>query len=353
MRLSFIFLIMEGGGTLFYQNTWVRTIGIILFLVIFIFFLSYSVTNDSSHYLIRMLSERSFPFQIVLLEGVPGLSEPERAWVQDLRYKAAGVAMYLLTGVHITDARTYFLSYYAPPSEGLPWLGWAYYPNNPEMEGPILELLEDPFYNEPAPITSSDDILVGIYHTHNAESYAGGGKADRAAPGSNGDVVQIGSLLTEALQKKGINTVHSSEINDSVYIESYNHSYQVAKTMLEQNPTIRVLIDLHRDGLPPQVGKSITTINRVDTAKIMIVIGQKNPNWEKNTEMADTIIRIADQKFPGLFFNNIRYASEARYNQHLTGGAILLEVGSQLNTLAEAEAAVEPLAEVLKEYLAK
>ncbi len=338
---------------MFYQNTWVRTVGIIVFLAIFVFFLHFSITNDSSHHLIRLLSEKSFPFEMVLLEGVPGLSQPEREYINSVRYSVAGLGMYLLTGVNISDARTYFLSFYAPPKEGLPWIGWAYYPNDPEMEGPILEPLDNPFYNEPAPITSKHDVLVGIYHTHNAESYAGDGGEDRVSGGENGEIVEFGKILTQELLKKGILTTHSTEVNDKIYIESYDHSYQTAKKLLEENPTIRILLDIHRDGLPPQVGKSTVNINGTETAKVMIVLGQKNPNWEKNNKIADEIMSIAEEKYPGLFFTKIRYASEARYNQHLTNGALLFEIGSQLNTMEEAMAVTEPLAEVLKAYLEK
>ena len=336
---------------MFYENSWVRTATVILFLAVFVFVMSLSIVNNSSHHLIKILTERSFPFEIVLLEGAPGLSKPEREWIQDVRYNAAGLGMYFLTGVNISDARTYFLSYYAPPKQGLPWLGWAYYPHDPEMEGPILEMLDNPFYTEPLPSTSEDDVLVGIYHTHNAESYSGDGESDREVPGENGDVVDVGKALAEELNSLGIKTIHSDQINDAVYTESYDNSFKVAQNMLEENPTIRILLDIHRDGLPPQVGKSIVRIGDKDTAKVLIVLGQNNPTWERNDQVANTIIEIAEDSYPGFFSHNIRYASKARYNQHLTNGAILLEVGSQLNTTEEAMNTVQPLAQVLKEYL--
>lgn len=313
--------------------------------------MSVSIVNNSSHHLIKILSERSFPFEIVLLEGAPGLSKPEREWIQDVRYNVAGLGMYLLTGVNISDARTYFLSYYAPPKQGLPWLGWAYYPHDPEMEGPILEMLDNPFYTEPVPSTSSSDVLVGIYHTHNAESYAGQGQGDRVISGENGDVVKVGQALAEELNRLGIKAIHSDQVNDTSYNESYDNSFEVAQKMLEENPTIRILLDVHRDGLPPQVGKSVVKIEDKDTAKILIVLGQNNPTWERNDQVSNSIIEVAENSYPGFFSNRIRYASKARYNQHLTNGAILLEVGSQLNTTEEAMNTVQPLAEVLKEYL--
>jgi stage II sporulation protein P len=338
---------------LFYVHSWLRTVSVIILLALFIVLLFSSVTNDSSQHLINLLSERSFPFEMVLLEGAPGLSQPEREYMAGIRNNAAGLGLYLMTGVNISDARTYFLSFYAPPAAGLPWLGWAYHPNDPEMEGPILEPLTDPFYNEPAPATSDQDVLLGIYHTHNAEAYAGDGGVDRVKGGQSGEVVEVGKLLLEALKQEGINAVHSAVIHDEVYDKSYDHSYQTAVQMLEENPTIRILLDIHRDGIPTQVGKSTVSIDNKEVAKIMIVLGQMNPNWEKNNEIAQELIKLAEELYPGLFFAKIRYASEARYNQHLTNGALLLEIGSQLNTLEEAKGAVQPLAKVLKAYLEK
>ncbi|NLL52472.1 MAG: stage II sporulation protein P [Peptococcaceae bacterium] len=336
---------------MFYQNTWFRTMVVILFLILFLFAIYFCIVNNSSNYLIRILSDRSFPFPMLLLDGVPGLSQPQREYIEEMRYKAAALGMYFLTGVNISDARTYFLSFYAPPKQGISWVGWTYYPSDPEMEGPILEPLDNPFYNKPAPITSEHDALVGIYHTHNAECYAGNGGKDRVAGGDNGDVVKVGHALAEALNKMGVKTIQDQTVNDADYAESYNHSYETAKKMLEENPTIRILLDLHRDGIPPEVGKSIVKIDGQNVAKIMVVIGQKNPNWEKNNRIAEEIIKIAEEKYPGLFFTRITYASEARYNQFLTDGALLLEVGSQLNTLEEAMNATKPIAQVLKEYL--
>ena len=334
------------------QNKFVRVFGIILFLVIFLALLCYSFYNNSSGNLVRVLSQNSFPFEYVLLEGMPGYSQPERTTLVDTRGKVLNLGMYLFTGVNISDARTYFLSFYAPPKEGPAWLGWAYYPNDPEREGPILERVgEQSSPVEPTPVKENDDVLVGIYHTHSGESYAGDGSDYHAPVGEKGDVVDYGSLLNDKLEKLGIKTVHSVEINDKIYAESYNNSYYVAKKMLEDNPTMRVIMDIHRDGIPPNVGKSTVKIGEEEYSRILIIIGQKNPYWEKNLELAETIIKTGEEKYPGLFFPRVRYASDARYNQHLSSGALLLEIGSQLNTCEEAMNTVEPLAEILKECL--
>lgn len=109
---------------MFYLHSWLRTASVIILLALFIVLLFSSVTNDSSQHLINLLSERGFPFEMVLLEGAPGLSQPEREYMAGIRNNAAGLGLYLMTGVNISDARTYFLSFYAPPAAGLPgWVG--------------------------------------------------------------------------------------------------------------------------------------------------------------------------------------------------------------------------------------
>jgi stage II sporulation protein P len=159
--------------------------------------------------------------------------------------------------------------------------------------------------------------------------------------------------LAEALNKKGVRTVQNTDINDKDFMSAYSRSINSAQKLLKDNPTIRILIDLHRDGLPPEVGKAVVKFEDRDMAKILFVVGQKNNHWEKNNQLVEKIISIGNQKYPGLFSENPSYAIEARYNQHLSNGAILLEVGSQLNTPQEALNSVDPLAEVLKDCLQK
>lgn len=349
----------------FWPNSrWARGIIYILLALLFIGLFAYALEQGSSRQLVRLLMQQEFPFEAVVMEGIPGYSAPERPRLAEVRNQGISLGTFLLTGVNLSDARTFFLSYFTPPPGGPAWIGWAYNPNDPEFEGldsgPNIEPIPQNPENNPGssnqpptvkPSTGNDKALIGIYHTHNAEGYTGDGGPERRE-GENGDVVTVGTTLKNALVKKGVPTVQSLEIHDAVdFNHAYSRSIVTATDLLQTNPSLKLLIDLHRDGLPPNVSKEITTINNKEVGKIMIVIGQKNPHWKKNLEIAEELISISEDKYPGLFDKQIRYASDARYNQHLTDGALLLEIGSQLNKQEEANGAAEALADVLADWI--
>ncbi|MHB8125904.1 MAG: stage II sporulation protein P [Desulfitobacteriaceae bacterium] len=341
--------------------------GFIIMLVIILFFsgVFYAVNNGSSGRLVRLIIDQGIPLEAFLLEGASGYSQPERMRLDKLRSQGISLSMFLLTGVNIADSRTFFLSYFSPPSQGPAWLGWAYHPNDPELEGPIPQAVPDlpsggPEVVVPAPVPTpaipgfnDKKVLVGIYHTHNAECYAGNGGTERRE-GENGDVVTIGETLKKSLDKQGIGTIHSLQIHDSVdFMKAYGKSIKTAQKLLQDNSSLRLLLDIHRDGLPPGVNKSIAIVNGKQVSKILLVIGKKNPHWQKNEEIAKQILTLGEKKYPGLFKMEISYAADARYNQHLANGALLFEFGSQLNTLAESNGAAEAVAEILGEWLKK
>lgn len=322
--------------------------------------LIYAIKSEGSGQLVRLLTKQSFPFEAVLMEGIPGYSQPERARLDQVRSQGVAVGMFLLTGVNVSDPRTFFLSYFSPPPEGPVWLGWAYNPNDPEFEGPILEPIDPgvpkPGDNAaaippPAAAPGAKGVLVGIYNTHNSESYAGDGGPERQQ-GENGDVVTVGETLRKALEQNGIGAVHSLKIHDAVdFMKAYGESVKTATQLIKDYPSLKVLIDVHRDGLPPGVLKSTVKVKGQEVSKVLIVIGKKNPHWQKNEAFAKELMALGDKKYPGLFSENISYAADARYNQHLSDGGILLEFGSQLNTLQEANGAAEAVAEILADWL--
>lgn len=319
---------------------------------------AYALRTGSSHQFIHFLTQQSFPFEAILLEGAPGFSQPERARMDLTRHQGVAVSMFLLTGVNISDPRTFFLSYFSRSPQGPLWLGWAYNPDDPEFEGPILEQIngqipkesESPESSPPA-VPGSKEVVVGIYNTHNSESYAGNGGPDREQ-GENGDIVTVGETLKNALEKKGIRAVHDSKIHDAVdFMKAYSESIKTATKLIKDYPSIKILLDVHRDGLPPGFSKSTVTVNGQETSKVLVVIGKKNPHWQKNEALAKELMALGEKKYPGLFVSNISYAADARYNQHLSDGGLLLEFGSQYNTLDESNRAAEAFAEILAEWL--
>ena len=322
--------------------------------------LIYAIHSGSSRQLVSFLTQQSFPFEAVLMEGAPGYSQPERVRLDLTRNQGAAVGMFLLTGVNVADPRTFFLGYFSPPPQGPVWLGWAYNPNDPEFEGPILEPIEaqkpgeDTAETPPAaPVPGAKGIIVGIYNTHNNESYAGDGGSEHRF-GANGDVVTVGETLKKALEQNGIGAVHSLQVHDAVdFMKAYSYSVKTATQMTKDYPNMKVLIDVHRDGFPVGIPKRTITVRGQKVSQVLVVIGKLNPHWQKNEALAKELMALAEKKYPGLFSPNISYADGARYNQHLSDGGLLLEFGSQYNTLSEADGAAEVVAEILTDYLKK
>lgn len=339
-------------------KAWMRgfLLGLASFLVIL--GLVYALRSGSSLQFVHFLTQQSFPFEAILLEGAPGYSQPERARVDLARHQGVAVSLFLLTGVNISDPRTFFLGYFSHPPQGPVWLGWAYNPNDPEFEGPILEPIatQVPTGNEDTDpqdtlIPGAKEVKVGIYNTHNSESYAGDGGLERLQ-GENGDVVTVGETLKKALERNGVGAVHSTQIHDAVdFMKAYSKSVVTATQMTKDYPSLEFLIDIHRDGLPRGFSKSTVIVKGQKTSRVMVVIGKMNPHWQKNEALAKELMALGEKKYPGLFAPNISYATDARYNQHLSDGGLLLEFGSQLNTLEEANGAAEAVAEILAEWL--
>jgi len=321
----------------------------------------FMTSSGQMNLLVNILNSQQFPYEIVVLEGLPGLSQPKHDQLMEARTQMMSLGLFLLTGVNIADQRTYFLHYLSPPEEGPAWLGWAYSPRDPEMEGPPQDAAPESLDSAPPSIPAptmvpdyplaSGAVLVGLYNTHTSESYIGNGGKDRAEKGSGGDIATFSKLLASNLNALNIPTVYDPKINDIDFAQAYTSSYRTAKGLLDTYPDMRLLIDIHRDGLPQTAGKRTVKINGLETARILIIVGQKHDTWKTNDALAQRLIQVGEAKYPGLFFTKVHYAADARYNQHLFPGSLLLEIGSQLNTPEEAMNAAGPLAEVLKECL--
>lgn len=192
---------------------------------------------------------------------------------------------------------------------------------------------------------------VAIYHTHNAETYipfSGRSKVD----GQNGGVSLVAEEMIKVLSAGGIKAGHDLTIHDYPdFPTSYIRSEVTARRLVQKNPGLQVLIDLHRDaGLPR---KETVKVGGREAARVMLVVGNgtglANPHWRENYEFAQRIGHLLEERYPGLL-KAVRL-KDGRYNQHLFNHAILVEVGSDKNTLEEAELAGRCLAEVLGEII--
>ncbi len=210
--------------------------------------------------------------------------------------------------------------------------------------------------------------LVLILHTHGSESYLPAGydfyspDEDFRSTTESETVVHIGNLLCQRLNALGIPTVHDKTMHDVPdYSQSYNNSLRAIKATLAKYPSIQFVIDLHRDSVFDSNGnniKPLTNINNKDCAQLMLVVGTNemgvpHPNWRDNLTFATYLQQTANQMYPTLMRPiNLR---TAEFNQAVTKGSIILEVGSCGNTVEEAENSIllfaDAYARLLKEQL--
>lgn len=191
-----------------------------------------------------------------------------------------------------------------------------------------------------------------IIHTHSSEAYTQAG-LDRYEPSDTNrtentefNIVRIGDELTEIFQEAGLNVIHDRGIYDyPSYTGSYTRSGEAIEQYLQDYPSIRIVIDMHRDALGENgvVYKTMAEEDGVCASQIMMLIGTdesglEHPNWRQNLSLALYLQSAVNARHPTL----MRPISlvQQRYNQHLSPGSMILEVGSNGNTLQEALAAI-------------
>lgn len=202
-----------------------------------------------------------------------------------------------------------------------------------------------------------------IYHTHGSESFA-----DSREGVKEDTIVGVGSYLTKVLEEQyGIAVYHDEtayDIVDGVLDRSkaYENAYASVTKILEENPSIQVVIDLHRDGVNEET-HLVTDINGKRTAKIMFLNGVSRSNMNGEIEYLNNPNKLTNLAFSFQMFlvgkedygDYVRkiYVRSLRYNLHLMPRTALIEVGAQNNTLEEEKNAMEPLAAILDKVLSK
>lgn len=196
-----------------------------------------------------------------------------------------------------------------------------------------------------------EKMSVLIYCTHTSESYDG--KADE---NGRGQVLSTAHHLADTLTSQyRIGAVVSDTVHDSPdWYQSYTNSKATAAELLSQYPDADLVIDLHRDsGVSKE--NSTVSVEGKNAATLLFVVGSdvtlQHPNWEQNWETAKALGAAVDGVNSSLL-RGIR-VQKGRYNQHLSTNCVLLEVGTDLNTAAEAEYSVELVAKAIADYLKK
>lgn len=212
---------------------------------------------------------------------------------------------------------------------------------------------------------NSGEPQVLILHTHATESYqlwdAPYFDPDYSARTQNTllNMCAVGERMTEVLNAAGICTLHDTTLHDSPsYTESYDRSAATARAYLEKYPSIKIVLDVHRDALGTDTTriKPLCRIEGEDTAQVMIIAGCDNgttvqlPNWRLNLRFAAAWEAKMESLYPGL--TRPVLCGYRFYNQDTTTGSLLIEIGGHANTLPEALRAGEYAAQALAALLA-
>ncbi len=215
--------------------------------------------------------------------------------------------------------------------------------------------------DKPTPSQSTGDRkMVYIYFTHTRESflpYLKGVTDPNSAQHSKINVTKIGDHLMSELESLGIGTVvDKTDIMTNLnkkglkYQKSYVESRKVVEAAISSNRDLTYLIDIHRDSQRRE--KTTININGKSYAKLAFVIGAENPNYEKNVKLASQIHQRLKERYPGLSRGIIEKAgasTNGKFNQDLSGNAMLIEFGGVDNTFEELNRSADAFAEVFSE----
>ena len=214
---------------------------------------------------------------------------------------------------------------------------------------------------------SCDDIskpTVLIFHTHTTESYEmideGWFTNSYQTRSNNPDrnMVRVGTAICEELEKSGIGYIHDTDIHDDRYTGAYDRSREKIEQILKENPTIQIVLDVHRDAIHNSETartKPVTEINGRKAAQIMIIAGCEDgkvksfPSWEQNLTFALKLQETAENMFPSLM-RPILFSAR-KYNMDIIPCSVLLEVGSDSNTLEEAEYSGHLIGKAISEFV--
>ena len=197
---------------------------------------------------------------------------------------------------------------------------------------------------------NSPDPQILIMHTHATEDYRlsaglwftpgdGARSTDRSI-----NMCAVGRVVADTLNAAGIHTLHDETLNDyPSYTGSYANSRAVVQQYLAQYPSIKVVLDVHRDAIETENGSRMAPVCTVDgrqAAQVMIICGCDNgttvqlPDWRQNLRVAAAWERAMEGMYPG--FTRPVLFSYRFYNQDLTTGSLLIEIGGHGNNLNEA-----------------
>ncbi len=205
---------------------------------------------------------------------------------------------------------------------------------------------------------TGNDPTVLILHSHGSESFAPTGDYTETTAYHTTDtshnMISVGAYVAELLKENGISVLQDTTLHDTPYYNTaYSNSRRSIEAYLQEYPSIRLVLDLHRDSIEDEAGNQVVqTVFAENTtfAPLMFVVGTDNsglthPNWQENLSLALKLQAQLEGICPGIC-RDINLRSQ-RFNQDLSHGALLVEVGASGNTREEALRSAAVLAEAI------
>lgn len=231
--------------------------------------------------------------------------------------------------------------------------------NCTELSGEFMmaEILKDfnitlDFYGE--------EPQVLIMHTHTTESYEISEKnyydneyICRSFDPEN-SVVAVGEAIAKELSKAGISVIHDGTVHDAQYMGAYDRSLATTEKILEEFPSVKIILDVHRDAIEDEGERisAVTEINGKKAAQVMIISAADDgtynmPDYLENFHFACALQQAIESRYPTL--TRPVLFQYCQYNQQLSTGSLLLEIGSHGNTVEQAVYTGELIGKALAE----
>lgn len=222
------------------------------------------------------------------------------------------------------------------------------------------------FLTENLPYTVQKDGTpqVLILHTHTTECFLPESRdyyTDKDVSRTRDErynMVLLGNIVTKKIQDAGFGVVHDTTVHDyPEYNGSYDRAAETIRKQLKANPSIKIVIDMHRDAISSENDKTklVTEIGGKKAAQIMLVMGCQDgsvtnfPHWQENLKLAVRLQQTVEKMYPTL----ARPLSlmPRKYNENLTTGSLLIETGTDANSIEEAAYSAELLGDALVQLL--
>ncbi len=251
--------------------------------------------------------------------------------------------------------------YISPYSAGVSYNN-VYLKNSTDLSIDIKSLLSSPLSFT---IKSNDQPQVLIMHTHTTETYMSEDSDyytdafSSRTRDKDKNMVSVGEIIAKKLNAAGIKTIHDKTEHDyPKYTGSYTRAAKTITSTLKKYPSIKVVLDLHRDAVTQGENdkvKLVTEINGKKAAQVMLVMGSQSggvtnfPNWKENLKLAVRLQQTIEVKYPTLARPIMLMPNN--YNESLSKGSLLIEFGTDANTVAEAQYSAELVGDSLVSLL--